>query len=48
MTLEQFLSLLIGPGGVLVFALIVLVLTRWQDEREDRRRAAKEAAAQRP
>lgn len=41
MTLGQFLFILMGPAFVLVFALVILVLTRWQDQREDRRRAEK-------
>jgi len=48
MTLEQFLFVLTGPAFVLVFALVIVALTRWDDEREDRRRAAKDAAAHRP
>ena len=48
MTLEQFLFVLTGPALILVFALVMVVLTRWQDEREDRRRAAKDAATHRP
>jgi hypothetical protein len=47
MTLDQFLFVLIGPLSVLVAALIVLVLARWQDAREDRRQATKKAAAHR-
>lgn len=41
MTLEQFLFVLTGPLFVLVFALIIVVMTRWEDAREDRRRAEK-------
>jgi hypothetical protein len=40
--------LLLAPVLVVGFALIILVLTRWQDAREDRRRAAKNAATHRP
>jgi hypothetical protein len=39
MTFDQFLFVLLGPLSVFVFALVVLVLVRWQDRREDRRRA---------
>ncbi len=39
MTWLQIYALL-APVMVLVFALIMVVLTRWQDEREERRRAA--------
>lgn len=46
MTFLQIMGLL-GPVLVLIMALILVVLTRWQDEREDRRRAAKEAASHR-
>ncbi len=48
MTVEQFLFVLTGPAFVLVFALIIFKMARWQDAREDRRRAAKDAAAHRP
>jgi hypothetical protein len=41
MTFDQFLFVLLGPLSVLVFALVVMVLTRWQDKHEDRRRAEK-------
>ena len=41
MTLEQFLFVLMGPVSVLVTALVVFVMTRWEDAREDRRRAEK-------
>jgi hypothetical protein len=47
MTLDQFLFILLGPLSVVVFALVIVVMTRWQDEREDRKRAAKEAAVHR-
>jgi hypothetical protein len=47
MTWLQIYALL-APVLVLVFALIMVVLTRWQDEREQRRRAAKGAATHRP
>ncbi len=40
--------LLLVPVLAVVFALIMVVLTRWDDEREDRRRAEKEAATHRP
>lgn len=40
--------LLLAPVLVVVFALIIVMLTRWQDAREDRRRAAKGAATHRP
>jgi hypothetical protein len=40
--------LLLAPVLAVVFALIMVVLTRWQDEREARRRAEKSAAAHRP
>lgn len=39
--------LLLAPVLVVAFALIIVVLTRWQDGREDRRRVAKEAALHR-
>jgi hypothetical protein len=39
--------LLLAPVLVVVFALIIVALTRWQDAREDRRQAAKSAAAHR-
>jgi uncharacterized membrane protein len=41
MTLDQFLFVMMGPVFVLVTALVILVLTRWQDRRENRRRAEK-------
>jgi uncharacterized membrane protein len=41
MTLEQFLFILTGPAFVLVTAVVILVLTRWDDKREARRRAEK-------
>lgn len=41
MTFDQFLFVLIGPASVLVFAVVILVLTRWQDKHEERRRAEK-------
>lgn len=41
MTLEQFLFILTGPAFVLVFALIMVMLTRWDDRRDERRRAEK-------
>jgi hypothetical protein len=47
MTSMQILGLL-GPVMILVVALIMVVLTRWQDEREARRRAEKGAATHRP
>ena len=46
MTSLQILGLL-GPVLVLAVALLTVVVTRWQDAREDRRRAAKEAAPHR-
>lgn len=39
MTFDQFLFVLIGPLSVFVAALVILVLSRWQDKREARRRA---------
>ena len=48
MTLDQFLFILMGPASVLLFALVIIVLTRWQDEREARRRAEKDAATHWP
>lgn len=39
MTFDQFLFALLGPLSVLVFAVVILLLTRWQDKREERRRA---------
>jgi hypothetical protein len=48
MTLDQFLFILMGPASVLIFAGIIVVLTGWQDEREARRRADKNAATHRP
>ncbi len=39
---------LLTPVLILVVALILVVLTRWQDEREARRRAEKGAASHRP
>jgi len=33
--------LLLAPVLVVVFALVILVLARWQDKHEDRRRAEK-------
>ncbi|MEI9803920.1 MAG: hypothetical protein WDN48_04945 [Pseudolabrys sp.] len=47
MTLDQFLFALTGPALIMVFALVMVIVTRWQDAREDRRRAAKDAATQR-
>ena len=47
MTSMQILGLL-GPVMILVVALIMVVLTRWQDEREARLRAEKSAATHRP
>ncbi len=40
--------LLLMPVLAVVFALLIVVMTRWQDAREDRRRAAKGAATHRP
>jgi hypothetical protein len=48
MTFEQFLFVLMGPVSVLVTALVVFVMTRRQDEREARKRAAKDVAPHRP
>jgi len=39
MTFDRFLFVLFGPLFVLVVALLILVLARWQDRREDGRRA---------
>ena len=41
MTLDQFLFILMGPASLLLFVPLILVLTRWQDAREDRRRVEK-------
>lgn len=41
MTLDQFLFIMMGPAFVLVFAIVTVVLTRWEDERDERRRAEK-------
>lgn len=39
---------LLTPVLILVVALILVVLTRWQDEREARRRGEKGATTHRP
>jgi len=39
--------LLLAPVLVLVFAMFIVVMTRWQDAREDRRRTAKGPATHR-
>ena len=41
MTFDQFLFVLLGPLSVLVFAGVILLLTRWQDKHEEGRRAEK-------
>jgi hypothetical protein len=46
MTFLQIMGLL-GPVIILLVSLALVPLTRWQDERERRRRAAKEAASHR-
>jgi hypothetical protein len=47
MTFDQFLLILMGPLSVLAVALVIIPLTRWQDQWEARKRAAKEAASHR-
>jgi len=46
----EFLKIyvLLSPALLFLVALGVVWLRRWEDEREDRRRAAKDAAAHRP
>lgn len=39
--------LLLVPVLAVAFAMIIFAMTRWQDAREDRRRAAKDAATHR-
>ncbi|MEJ2626502.1 MAG: hypothetical protein P8Z80_18925 [Pseudolabrys sp.] len=46
MTFLQIMGLL-GPVLILVAALAIYGLTRWQDEHEARKRAAERAAAHR-
>ena len=47
MTSMQILTLL-APVMVVGVALLAVLLARWQDAREDRRRAAKGATTHRP
>ena len=42
MTTLQVMALL-GPVFILLVAMVIVVLTRWQDQNEARRRAAKAA-----
>ena len=47
MTTLQVMALL-GPVFILFVAMVIVVLTRWQDQHEARRRAAKAAAPHQP